>query len=133
MRHNAAKFVPRLLSSDQKEYCTVVCTERKEQAKNDPNFISNIINGDEFGCLGTTLRQSSSHLRGRLQLHRDRRKCDCSEQWQINVDLFFFFLDKEGIVNKAQTSRQLCNNSCNLYHDNAPVHMSHVLWQFFGF
>jgi hypothetical protein len=62
MRHNAAKFVPRLVSSDQKEYRTVVSTERKEQAKNDPNFISNIITGYKFGCLGMTLRQSSSRL-----------------------------------------------------------------------
>jgi len=36
MRHNAAKFVPRLLSSDQKEYCIAVCTELKEQAKDGP-------------------------------------------------------------------------------------------------
>jgi len=55
MRHYAAKFVPRLLNSDQKEYRIVVCTELKEQAKNYPNFISNIITGDEFGCLGTSL------------------------------------------------------------------------------
>jgi len=47
MRCIAADFVPRLLSSDQKEYRISICTELKEQAKNDPNFISNIITGDE--------------------------------------------------------------------------------------
>jgi hypothetical protein len=89
MRHNAAKFVPRLLSSDKKEYRIAVCTQLKEQAKNDLNFISNIITGDKFGCLGMTLRQSSSRLSGRFQLHNDQRKRDYSEQWQIDVGLFF--------------------------------------------
>jgi hypothetical protein len=75
------KFGPRLLSSDQKEYHIAVRTELKEQAKNDPNCISTIITGEEFGCVGKTLRQSSSDLSGRLQLHRDQRKHDYSEQW----------------------------------------------------
>jgi hypothetical protein len=48
MRHIATKFVSRLLSSNQKEYRNAVCTELKEQAENDPNFISNIITGEEF-------------------------------------------------------------------------------------
>ena len=122
IQHYTAKFVPRLLNSDQKEYLIVVCTELKEQAKNDPNFISN--SDDEFGCSGTSLRQSSSHLSGRLQLHHDRRKHDCSEQCQIGVGLFF---DNEGILHKVQTSRQQCNNSCSLYHDNVPVHVS-LVW-----
>jgi hypothetical protein len=39
--------------------------------------------------LGTILRQISNCLSGRLQLHRNRRKHDCSEQWQIDVGLFF--------------------------------------------
>ena len=46
MWHNAVKFVPRLMSSDQNEYHIAVCTELKEQAENDPSFITNIIIGD---------------------------------------------------------------------------------------
>ena len=62
MRRIAAKFVSRLLSSDQKEYCISLCTELKEQAENDPNFISNIITGDEFCVFGydTETKQQSS-------------------------------------------------------------------------
>jgi len=52
MRHIAADFVPRPLSSDQKEYHISVCTELKEQAENDPNFISNIIIDDESWVFG---------------------------------------------------------------------------------
>jgi len=46
MHHSAAKFVPRLMSSDQNEYHIAVCTELKERAESDPNFISSIITGD---------------------------------------------------------------------------------------
>jgi len=49
---NAAKFVPRLLSSAQKEYRISVCTELKEQAENNPNFISTINTGDKSWVFG---------------------------------------------------------------------------------
>jgi archaeosine-15-forming tRNA-guanine transglycosylase len=35
-----------MLSSDQKKYRFAVCTELKEQAENNPNFVSTIITGD---------------------------------------------------------------------------------------
>jgi len=41
IRRIAAKFVPRELRSDQKEYSISVCTELKEQTKKHRNFISN--------------------------------------------------------------------------------------------
>jgi hypothetical protein len=47
MRRISAKFVPRLLSYDQKAHRVSVCRERKQHARDDPNFISNIITGDE--------------------------------------------------------------------------------------
>jgi hypothetical protein len=55
----AAKSVPRLMSSDQKELCTAVCTELKEQAE---NIISNIITGDECSVFGydPEMKQQSS-------------------------------------------------------------------------
>jgi hypothetical protein len=62
MRHIAAKFVPRLLSSDQKEYSIAIYTELKEQPENDPNFISNIIISGESWVLAydpVTTQQSS--------------------------------------------------------------------------
>jgi hypothetical protein len=47
MRRIAAKFVPRLLSNDQKEHRVVVCRELKDQARDDPDFISKVITGGE--------------------------------------------------------------------------------------
>jgi histone-lysine N-methyltransferase SETMAR len=47
MRRISARFVPRLLSNDQKALHISVCRELKQQARDDPNFIFNIITGDE--------------------------------------------------------------------------------------
>jgi hypothetical protein len=47
MRRIAAKFVPRLLTNDQKQWCINVCHELRQKANEDPTFISRIIMGDE--------------------------------------------------------------------------------------
>jgi hypothetical protein len=62
MQRTAAKFVPRLLSSDQKEYCIAVCTELKKQAENNPKFISTITTGDKSWVFGhhSEMKQQSS-------------------------------------------------------------------------
>jgi len=46
MRSIFARFVPKLLSDDRKVHRVSVCREHK-QTRDDPNFISNIITGDE--------------------------------------------------------------------------------------
>ena len=50
MKRVAAKFVPRLLSEDQQSNRLDVCCEMKDQLKTDPDFLSNIITGDESWC-----------------------------------------------------------------------------------
>ena len=50
MRHVTAKFVPHLLTAEQKDNCMSVCTDLHEQAQNDPNFMSLVITGDEWTC-----------------------------------------------------------------------------------
>jgi len=47
MRLVAPKFVPRLLSVDQKQQQLDVCLDLKENAANDPSFLSNVITSDE--------------------------------------------------------------------------------------
>ena len=47
MRHVASKFVPRLLSVEQKQQRLEVCLDLKENAAHDPSFLSNVITGDE--------------------------------------------------------------------------------------
>jgi len=62
MKRVAAKFVPRLLSEDQRASRLDVCCEMKHQLKTDPDFLSKIITGDESWCYGydpETKQQSS--------------------------------------------------------------------------
>jgi hypothetical protein len=62
MRHIFARFVPRLLSDDQKAHHVSVCREFKQQARDNPTFISNIIAGDETWvyCYDPETKQQSS-------------------------------------------------------------------------
>jgi hypothetical protein len=43
----SAKFVPRLLSDNQKAHRISVCRELRQKARDNPNFISSVITGDE--------------------------------------------------------------------------------------
>ena len=47
MRRVTAKFVPRLLKAEQKDYRVSICTDLRDRAQNDPNFMSSVITGDE--------------------------------------------------------------------------------------
>jgi len=62
MRRISARFVPRQLSDDQKALRVSVCRELKQQPRDDPNFISNIITGDEtwVHVYGPESKQQSS-------------------------------------------------------------------------
>jgi hypothetical protein len=54
--------MPRLLSDDQKALRVSVCRDLKQQARDDTNFISNIITGDEAWVYGydPEIKQQSS-------------------------------------------------------------------------
>jgi len=47
IRRVASKFVPRLLSVDQKLQRLNVCLDLKENTVNDPSFLSNVITGEK--------------------------------------------------------------------------------------
>jgi hypothetical protein len=47
MCHIATKFVPRLLTNDQKQRSVNMCLELREKANGDLTFISRVITGDE--------------------------------------------------------------------------------------
>ena len=48
----AAKFVPRLLTKDQRNSRLTVCQDLKRELENDPNFLSRVKTGDESWCYG---------------------------------------------------------------------------------
>jgi len=47
IHHVAAKFVPRLLTPEQKEHRVGICQELHQRALDDPSFMSRFITGDE--------------------------------------------------------------------------------------
>jgi len=52
MKRVSAKFVPRLLTEDQKTNCLNVCYDLRDQVGNDPQILSTAVSGDETWCYG---------------------------------------------------------------------------------
>ena len=52
MHRVAAKFVPRLMTSDQQAHCVQVCQDLLDHSENDKEFLSKIITGDESWVYG---------------------------------------------------------------------------------
>src|SRR5699024_10712782 len=52
MRRVSAKFVPRLLTQEQKTIRKNVCQDLKTEIARDPNFLNKVITGDESWCYG---------------------------------------------------------------------------------
>ena len=63
--------------------------EFKQQARDNPSFISNIITVMKHGFMVMTLTLSSSCCSGSHQIHRSRKKHSSSQQCQVHVDGFF--------------------------------------------
>jgi len=52
MHRVAAKFIPRLLSPEQKEHRVAICQELRQRAVDDPSFPSRVITGNESWVYG---------------------------------------------------------------------------------
>jgi len=52
MHHVAAKFVPRILTADQKQQRVNICAELRLLASNDETFLSRVFTGDESWVYG---------------------------------------------------------------------------------
>ena len=52
MHRVAAKFVPRLMTSDQQAHRVRVCQDLLDHSENDKEFLSKIITGDESWAYG---------------------------------------------------------------------------------
>ena len=153
MRCISARYVPRLLSNDQKAHRVSVCRELKQQASDDPNFISNIITGNETWVYGYDLETKQQLQWKSPNSPRPKKAC----QVHSNVkSMLIVFSDIQGIVHKefvspGQTVNCKCycevlkwlwegiwhkrpdkwkNNNWFLHHDNAPAHTSLIVRQF---
>jgi len=154
MKCFSVRFVPRLLSDDHKAHGVSVCRELKQQARDDPKFISNIITGDETWVYDydPETKQQSSQLKSPKspQLKKAHQVCG-------NVkSMLIIFSDIQGTVHKefippgqtingkfyCEVLKQLRdgiqlkhpdkwkNNNQFLHHENKPAHTSLVVQQF---
>jgi hypothetical protein len=130
-----------------------VCGELK-QARDDPNFISNIITGDETWVYGYDPETKQQSSQWKYQIHRCRKK---ARQVRSNVkSMLIVSFDIQGTVHKefvpsGQTvnGKFYCevlkrlregirrkspdkwkNNNGFVHHDNTPSHTSLVVRQF---
>ena len=155
MRCISARFGPRLLSDDEKALRVSVCRELKQQARDNPNFISSIITGDETWVYGYNpeTKQQSSQWKSPNSLRPKKKSIKFAT---MSSPCWSFFFDMQGIVHKeflphGQTinGKLYCEvlkrlregirgkppdkwkkNKWFLHHDNASAHTSLVVRQF---
>jgi len=154
MKRVAAKFVPHLLSEDQRANRLDVCREMKDQLKSDPDFLSKIITGDESWCKGydpETTQQSSQWKSASSPRPKKARQVKSN----VKTVLICFF-DIKGLVHfefvpQGQTANQQLylevlrrlrdavrrkrpelwrSGEWFLHHDSAPAHTALSVRQF---
>jgi histone-lysine N-methyltransferase SETMAR len=109
MCHIAAKFVPRLLTNDQKQRRINMCLELWEKANEDPTFISRIIMGDEswiYGYDPETKQQSSLWKSPQSPRVKKARQVRSSTKSMLIV-----FFDGKGIVHRKFVPPKMTVNS----------------------
>jgi histone-lysine N-methyltransferase SETMAR len=96
MRRVAAKFVPRLLTPEQKEHRVAVCQDLRERATDNPSFTSRIITGDESWVYGYDPETKQQSLQWKSPLSPRPKKARMSRSSMKPMLIVFF--DIRGIV-----------------------------------
>jgi hypothetical protein len=154
MRRVAAKFVPRLLSDDQKSRRLEVCEELKQRVEMEPHFMSRIITGDEtwvYGYDPETKLQSSQWRSPSSPRPKKARQVRSNVKTMLMV-----FFDIQGLVHcefvpagqtvnqhyykevllrlrekvRRQRSQLFQSGRWLLHHDNAPAHTALSIQEF---
>lgn len=154
MRRVAAKFVPKVLTEDQKGHRVVCSEELLEQATNDDNFLKRIITGDETWVFGYDVetKVQSSQWKSRNS-PRPKKARQVKSKVKVMLTVFFDwkgvvyyeFLPQGQTINRfvyLQTLRKLReavrkkrpelweSGDWVLHHDNAPVHSALLIREF---
>lgn len=153
MRRVSAKFVPRILTEEQKENRVSVCTELKHRFDTNPDFMTKIITGDETWVYGYDPETKVQSSQWQTSDSPRPKKARMSKS-NVKVMLIVFF-DFEGIVrsefvpkgttvnsdyykgllqrlrNDVRRKRpEKWANGFLLHHDNAPCHTSLLIREF---
>ncbi|KAL4113507.1 hypothetical protein QTP88_017119 [Uroleucon formosanum] len=132
MRRVAAKFLPKLLSGEQKENRKQIATDLLECSESDDFFLKSIITGDEtwvYGYDPETKVQSPQWKTSDSPRPKKARQV----RSQVKVMLTVFLTTKVlFIMNAVRRKRPEFkeSGSWKLHHDNAPAHSAHVVQQF---
>jgi histone-lysine N-methyltransferase SETMAR len=146
MRHIAAKFVPRLLTDDQKQHSLEVSMELKKQVRNDPDFLYKVVTGDEslIHVYDPETKQKSSQWKYPSSPRPKKARQVKSNVKSMQICFFDFygitqreFVPTGQTVNakfycgvlrwlRENTRRKRSENwrtkNLVLHHDNAPLH-----------
>jgi len=127
MRRVTAKFVPRLLTAEQKDDRVSICTDLCDRAQNDPNFMSSANTDDECWIYGydPETKQMSSQWN---TASSPRPKKARQVKSKVKTMLIAFF-DIDGLVHheyvprgqmvNKNSTKQTCNASATLCADIA--------------
>lgn len=154
MRRVSAKFVPKLLTTEQKQLRLEIAQDMLDSANSNPNFLNTVITGDEswiYGYDPETKMQSSQWKHSTSPRPKKARQV----RSQVKVMLTVFF-DSSGVVHHEyaphgqtitkeyylEVLRRLrdavrrkrpnlwATKTWHLHHDNAPAHSAHLIQSF---
>jgi len=103
MRRVVAKFVPRLLTEDQRKSRLAVCQDLKRGLENDPNLLSRVITGDESWRCGYDPESKQASSQWKTPRSPRPKKI---RQVRLNVKtMLICFFDIQGIVHREFVPR----------------------------
>jgi len=117
MHHVAGKFVPRLLTPEQKEHRVAICQELRQCALDDPSLTSRVITGDESWVYGydPKTKQQSSQWKSRRSPRPKKARQSCS----MTKSMLIVFFDIRGIVHHEFAPQGQTGNTgfyCSVLH-----------------
>ena len=133
------KFVPCLLTAEQKDDRVSVCTDLHEWAHNNPNFMSSVITGEECWVYGYDPETKQMSSRWNTASSPWPKKA-----WQVKSTVHHEYTPKWQMVNKEfyktvlqclcdvrrQRHEKWRSGNWILHHDNAPAHRAVTINEF---
>jgi [histone H3]-lysine36 N-dimethyltransferase SETMAR len=154
MRRVSAKFVPKLLTMEQKQLRVEVAQDMLNTATSDPDFMNTVITGDESWVYGydpetkvqssqwkhsssprpKKARQVRSHVKVMLTVFFDHRGVvhhEYAPQDQtINKEYYQTVLRRLRDAVRRKRPDLWATRTWSLHQDNAPAHSSHLIQNF---